>query len=82
MMKLGCICIIQRSKNNPRIGYTVVAHVKIVQDTEVIKQGFGDCLLGQRLNFACRLPAKVCNHHAKYYVAVLDKLKQQVVSRL
>jgi hypothetical protein len=24
----------------------------------------------------------VCNHHAKYYVAVLDKLKQQVVSRL
>jgi hypothetical protein len=30
-------------------------HPKKLQDTEVIKQGAGFCLLGQQWNFACRL---------------------------
>jgi hypothetical protein len=38
---------------------------KEVQDTKVIKQGVGFCLLGQRWKFACILLAKVCNHHSK-----------------
>jgi hypothetical protein len=39
--------------------------LKEVQDTEVIKQGAGTCLLRQRWNFACRLSGKGCNHHGK-----------------
>jgi hypothetical protein len=38
---------------------------KEVQDTQVIKQGAGLCLMGQIYNFACRLPGKGCNHHDK-----------------
>jgi hypothetical protein len=38
---------------------------KEVQDTELIKQGVGLCLLGQRWNFACRLPGKRCNQHGR-----------------
>jgi hypothetical protein len=38
---------------------------KEVQDTEVIKQGVGICLLGQRWNFACRLLGKECNRNGK-----------------
>jgi hypothetical protein len=50
-----------------------------VQDTEVIKESVGVCLLGQGWNFACRLPGKGVNHHSK--VALLNKLKQQFVSK-
>jgi hypothetical protein len=49
---------------------------KEVEDTKVIKQGVGVCFLGQRWNFAYRLPGEGCNHEAKYYVALVDKLKQ------
>jgi hypothetical protein len=38
---------------------------KEVQVTEVMKQGVRFCLLGQRWNFACRLPAELGNHHGK-----------------
>jgi hypothetical protein len=38
---------------------------KGVQNTGVIKQGVGVCLLGQTWNFACGLPEKVCSHHGK-----------------
>jgi hypothetical protein len=54
---------------------------KNVQDEEVIKQGVGVCLLGQRWNFACRPPGKGCNHHGRVLFALLDKLKQQLVSK-
>jgi hypothetical protein len=46
---------------------------KEVRDTEVIRQGVGVCLLGQRWNFACR-----CDHHNK---ALLHTLKQQLVTK-
>jgi hypothetical protein len=52
---------------------------KEVQGIEVIKQGFGVCLLEQRWNFACRLPGKGYNHQAEYYVELLDKLKRSGV---
>jgi hypothetical protein len=54
---------------------------KEVQDTEVNKQGNGICLLGQRWNLVGRLPEKGATITAKYYVALLDKLKQQLVSK-
>jgi hypothetical protein len=38
---------------------------KDVQDTEVIKQDVGVCLLGERWNFACRPPGKGDNHQGK-----------------
>jgi hypothetical protein len=37
-----------------------------VEETEIIKQVVGVCLLGQRWNSACRLPGKGCNIRAKY----------------
>jgi hypothetical protein len=46
------------------------------QDTEVIKQGAGVCLLGQRWNFACTLYTSW-----QSTVALLEKLKQQSVSK-
>jgi hypothetical protein len=54
---------------------------KEVQYTEVIKQGVAVCLLGQRRNFACRLPEKVCNHHGKVPRCNSQQLKQQLVSK-
>jgi hypothetical protein len=54
---------------------------KEVQDTQVIKLGAGVYLLGQRWNFACRLPGKGYNHHGEHYVALLDKMIQQLVSK-
>jgi histone-lysine N-methyltransferase SETMAR len=33
------------------------------------------------LNFACRLPGKSVTITAKYFIALLDKLKQQLVSK-
>jgi hypothetical protein len=71
--------MIQRPKNNSRNGDTVVPRVKEFQDTEVIKQVADVCLLGQRWNFACRLPGKGATITGRYYVALLDKLKQQLV---
>jgi hypothetical protein len=44
---------------------------KEVQDTEVIKQGVGVCLLGQKWNFACKLPGRGCNHHGKLSKGIL-----------
>jgi hypothetical protein len=38
---------------------------KEVQDIEIIMQGVGICLLGQRWNSACRLSGKGCTHHGK-----------------
>jgi hypothetical protein len=38
---------------------------KKVQDIEIIKQGVGVFLLGQRRDFACRLHGKGCSHHGK-----------------
>jgi hypothetical protein len=46
-MKLGSIYMIQRPKNNPRNGDTLVSCVQKVEDTDFIKQGVGICLLGQ-----------------------------------
>jgi hypothetical protein len=54
---------------------------KEVQDTEDIKQGVGVCLLGQSWNFACRLSGKCATITAKYCFALLDKLKQQLISK-
>jgi hypothetical protein len=54
---------------------------KEVQDTEVMRQGVGFCLLGQRRNFGCRLPGKGRNQHGKVASALLDKKKQQLVSK-
>jgi hypothetical protein len=54
---------------------------KEVQDTEVIKQDFSVCLLGQGWNFACRLPGKGATITAKPYIALLDKLKQLLDSK-
>jgi hypothetical protein len=48
------------------------------QDREDIKQDFGTCLLGQRWNIARRVPKKDADTKAKYVVAVLDKLQQQL----
>jgi hypothetical protein len=53
-----------------------------VQDTEVIKQGVGDCLLGKRWNFVVDYLEKGATITAEYYVPLLDKLKQQQVFRL
>jgi hypothetical protein len=38
---------------------------KEVKNTEVIKQGVGICLLGQRWKFTYRLPGKGYNHQSK-----------------
>jgi hypothetical protein len=67
--------MIQRPKNNPWNGDTVVPGPtsKELQDTEVIKQGVGICLLRQRWNSDCRLPGKGCNHNGK----VLRCISQQ-----
>jgi hypothetical protein len=54
--------MIQRSKKNLRTEDIVVPHVQVVENTEAIKLGVCTCLLGQRWNFACRLPGKGCNH--------------------
>jgi hypothetical protein len=54
---------------------------KEVQDSDVIKQGVGVCLSGQRLNFACRLLEKGATITVKCYVALLDKFKQHLVSK-
>jgi hypothetical protein len=50
---------------------------KEVVDTEDFRQG-NVCPMGKRWNFACRLSRKWCNHHAKFYIALLNKLKSQV----
>jgi hypothetical protein len=52
-----------------------------VQDTEVIRQGVGISLLRQRWNFACRIPGKGCSHTTKYYVALLYRPKQNLISK-
>jgi hypothetical protein len=54
---------------------------KEVQDTAVFKQGAGICLLGRRRNFAVYYMEKGSTIKAKYYVALFDKLKQQLVSK-
>jgi hypothetical protein len=54
---------------------------KEVRDTDVIKHGIGIYLLEQRWTFACRLPGKVAIITAEYYVALLNKLKPQLVSK-
>jgi hypothetical protein len=38
---------------------------KEIEGTEFIKQGAGIYLLGQRWNFACRLPGNRCNYNGK-----------------
>jgi hypothetical protein len=43
------------------------------QGTQFVRLSVGVCCLGDRWNFACRLPGRVCT--AKYNVALLDKLK-------
>jgi histone-lysine N-methyltransferase SETMAR len=54
---------------------------KEFQDTEVIKQVVGVCHLGQRWNFFVDYLGKGAAITAKYYVTLLDKLKQQLVSK-
>jgi hypothetical protein len=55
---------------------------KEVQDTEVIRQVVGVCYFDKRWNFASRLPGKGLKLTAKYCITLLDKLKQQLVSKL
>jgi hypothetical protein len=55
---------------------------KDVQDTEVNKKGVGSCLVGQRCNFAIDYLKKGATIMAKYCVALLDRLKQEPVSKL
>jgi hypothetical protein len=51
-----------------------------VQNTEVIRQVVGVCLLGQKCNFACRLPVKREQPAWRStYLALPSKLKQQLV---
>jgi hypothetical protein len=47
----------------------------------VIKQDVVVCFLGQRLNFAFRLPTMGATFTANHYVALLEKLKQQLASK-
>jgi hypothetical protein len=53
---------------------------KEVQDAKVIKQVGGVCLLGKRILLVDYLE-KGETITAKYHVALLDKLKQQLVSK-
>jgi hypothetical protein len=41
----------------------------------------GFLFLRRRWNFACRLPTKGCNIRAKYFIALLDSLKQRLASK-
>jgi hypothetical protein len=52
-----------------------------VQDAEVIKQGFGVCLLGQNGILLLDYLQKGATITAKCYVALPDKLKKQLVSK-
>jgi hypothetical protein len=65
--------MMQSPKNNPKEWRETQWFLasKEVQDTKVIKQGVCVCLLGQRRNFACRLPEKGCNHHGKLSKGIL-----------
>jgi hypothetical protein len=65
-MKLGSTYMIQRPKNSPRNGAQQFPASKEVQDTEVIKQGVGVCLLGQRWNLLVDYLEKGATIIAKY----------------
>jgi hypothetical protein len=54
---------------------------KEVQDIEVTKNVIRICLLEQRRNFAVDYLEKGATIMAKYCVALLNKLKQQLVSK-
>jgi hypothetical protein len=55
---------------------------KEIQDTEVIKQAVGVCLWDRdRILLVDYLEKVVATIMAKYYVELLDKLKQQLVSK-
>jgi hypothetical protein len=51
------------------------------QDTETIKQDVGVCILGQRWNLVVDYLEKGATIVAKHFVAFLDNLKQQLVSK-
>jgi hypothetical protein len=63
-MKLEPIYMIPRRKNNPRNGDAMACRIQKAQDAKVIKQGVG--IQGATIT-------------AKYYIALLDKLKQHLV---
>jgi hypothetical protein len=55
---------------------------KEVQDAEIIKQGVGICLLGQDGILLVDFLENCATITVKYYVALLEKLKLQLIFKL
>jgi hypothetical protein len=77
-MKLGSIYMIQRPKNTPRNGDIVVPCVKTQKSSsKVLASVFWD----KDGIFLVDYLGKVATITAEYYFALIDKLKQQLVSK-
>jgi hypothetical protein len=78
-MKLGFIYIIQRPKINPRNGESGSPHPEEFKTQKSSSKVLAPVFWDKYGKFPCRLHATIT---ANYYVALLDKLKQQLVFKL